>query len=187
MGSEATLSAGIAVVHHKEDLRLALDAVRGAEKRAKKSGRDALALAVWRRSGEHPGALLGWNFILAMERWTTAFGEGASDRWTYHLRAELEALQGLPAAAMAAEIRRQVSRAEPETRRLFDPDSKGDGAGERLAKEFDDYRKWRTGKLHEEDERPKVKKGQTNEHAIALADFVTLCQSASFLARGREQ
>ena len=38
MGPRATLSAGLAVVHYKEDLRFALDEARKAEKRAKKRG-----------------------------------------------------------------------------------------------------------------------------------------------------
>src|SRR5207249_2516274 len=42
MGPKATLSAGLAIVHSKEDLRFALEQVRRAERQAKDAGRDAL-------------------------------------------------------------------------------------------------------------------------------------------------
>ncbi|MCR4413895.1 MAG: type III-B CRISPR-associated protein Cas10/Cmr2, partial [Thermoguttaceae bacterium] len=57
MGSRATVSAGLAIVHYKADLRFALRQARDAEKAAKKAGRDALQIAVCRRSGEHATAL----------------------------------------------------------------------------------------------------------------------------------
>ena len=50
MGNRATLSAGIAFVHFMEDLRLALDAARQAEKAAKNDGRNRLTLHFMRRS-----------------------------------------------------------------------------------------------------------------------------------------
>ena len=50
MGLSATISAGIAVVHIKEDLRFALHTLRGAERKAKAlTGKNALALTVCRR------------------------------------------------------------------------------------------------------------------------------------------
>jgi CRISPR-associated protein Cmr2 len=58
MGSKASVSGGLAVVHYKEDLRFALAEARGAEKKSKSGGRNALGLAVCRRSGEHSFALL---------------------------------------------------------------------------------------------------------------------------------
>ena len=109
MGSRATLSAGIAVVHYQEDLRFALEQARAAEKAAKNSGRDALELRVLRRSGEHAAALCPWDFVPTVEALVQAFLQkdgksgiptekesGASDRWAYHLRAELETLRALP-------------------------------------------------------------------------------------------
>jgi hypothetical protein len=60
MGPQATLSAGIAVVHHKEDLRVALGLARQAESTAKRQGRDRLHLFIARRSGEHAGETLFW-------------------------------------------------------------------------------------------------------------------------------
>ena len=112
MGNRATLSAGIAFVHFMEDLRLALDAARGAEHVAKESGRDWLTLRFMRRSGEHSEAGLSWEHTAWFQQWVGIFASGATDRWTYRLRQEVPTLQGstLPAAAVGAEIRRLVDR-----------------------------------------------------------------------------
>jgi CRISPR-associated protein Cmr2 len=61
MGPNATLSAGIAVVHHKEDLRAALELARKAERSAKRAGRNRLHLFIARRSGERSGVDLAWT------------------------------------------------------------------------------------------------------------------------------
>lgn len=178
MGPRATLSAGLAVVHYKEDLRFALQAARDAEKRAKAAGKDLLELVVCRRSGGHGSGPVPWDMIPAAERLAEAFAGGASDRWTYHLRAEQEILGALPAEAIRAEIRRVVNRAEDDTRRRLVPD--GDAAGH-LAGLFDRYR----AALSSPD-RQAARSGRAYGDADALRDFVTLCQGASFLARGRE-
>src|SRR5262249_23515978 len=115
----ATVSAGLAVVHYKEDLRFALDTARRAEKAAKGAGRDLLQITVCRRSGEHSLALCPWDFVDTVKEWVEAFRAGASDRWAYHLAAELPTLEGLEPLAMAAEIKRQVNRAEERTRLLL--------------------------------------------------------------------
>src|SRR5262249_30102780 len=68
LDGHGSISAGVAVVHYKEDLRFALEQARTAEKAAKRVGKthgdpsikDALALSVCRRSGEHTIAVLGW-------------------------------------------------------------------------------------------------------------------------------
>ena len=109
--SPPTVSAGLAVVHYKEDLRFALACARGAEKAAKAAGRNALAVAVCRRSGEHSQAICEWPFVKSLSRWTTGF-QKASDRWAYHLAGELPTLRGLPVEAMKAELRRVLGRAE---------------------------------------------------------------------------
>ena len=48
----ATLSAGLAIVHCQEDLRIAIEEARKAEQEAKHSGRDGLCLRIARRSGD---------------------------------------------------------------------------------------------------------------------------------------
>lgn len=180
MGDRATLSAGLAVVHYKEDLRFALQAARQAEKAAKSAGRDALQIVVCRRSGEHASALCPWSFTVTVEGWVNAFlsrdGQpGASDRWLYHLRQELETLQGLPHAAMRAELRRQLGRADEATRQRLAP--------EELANAFDTYRRAQRPDCPDGQPRGSRFKGD----ADTLTQFITLCQSASFLARGRDE
>jgi CRISPR-associated protein Cmr2 len=167
MGGRATLSAGLAVVHYKEDLRSALDWAREAERRAKQAGKDALGVTVCRRSGEHAFALCPWDFAAAVAGWVDHFRAGASDRWAYHLAADLPTLEGLDAPAHQAEVRRQLGRAEEPTRRRFPPAA--------LARTLAEYHAAVRG-------RPGLETaGQ------AFRAFVTLCQSASFLARGRDQ
>ena len=184
MGPRATLSAGLAVVHYKEDLRFALDEARKAEKRAKNAGRDALEIAVCRRSGEHATALCPWDFAHHVDRWVQCFSEQASDRWAYHLRGELETLRGLNVGAMRAEIGRQIGRGEEKTKHAFLPDA---------VSAFDEYRQ----SFLSDQRRPKneafvakfpVREEQDRElTGHALESFITLCQSASFLAQGRDQ
>lgn len=185
MGRKATLSAGLAVVHYKEDLRFALEQARLAEKAAKSAGRNALQIAVCRRSGERATALCPWDFAETIDRWVNAFlpqsgAPGASDRWAYHLRAELDTLRGLPVEAMRAEIKRQLGRAEEPTRRRLslekDPQKAAEKAAEELAATFDIYREAKTPAG------PRFK-----SDGEALTQFIALCQSASFLARGRDE
>ncbi len=175
-GLPATVSAGLAVVHYKEDLRSALNAARRAEKQAKASGRNALVITVCRRSGEHTSALCPWEFVTPVAGWVQAFlpqdgSPGASDRWSYHLYGELPTLSGLVPEAMRAEISRQVNRAEKATRSRLG--GKNADAGSIVASQFDDYLE--------------LVAQRGLKAATAVTGFVTLCQTASFLARGRDE
>jgi CRISPR-associated protein Cmr2 len=166
-GQPLTLSAGLAVAHYKEDLRFVLGEAHAAEKQAKTLGRNALFVRVCRRSGEHSGALCPWGFVEQLIAWEEAFRKGASDRWAYHLKRDLETLQGLDAPAVDALVRRQVGRAEERTSRLLGGPEGVEGALH-LYRELDATR---------EPPRPESDR---------IADFVTLCQTASFLAREKE-
>jgi CRISPR-associated protein Cmr2 len=161
MGSRATISGGLVVVHAMDDLRLALQDARRAEKLAKEAGKDALTITIRRRSGEHTSAVCPWVFVPTVDHWAQQFRSGASDRWTYHLHMERSSLADLPVEAMQAEIRRQIMRAEEPTPRLLPPAS--------IAGAFESFRS-RFGTAGE-----------------ALAGFLTLCHTASFLARGRDR
>ena len=182
MGADASMSAGVALVHYKEDLRDALAMARAAERRAKgreggcdapalaraaergvKAGRDRVALVTARRSGEVAQAVCPWPFVPWVDKLRRAFAGGASDRWTYRLRAESAALASgvLPRAAVRSEIGRLVNRGA------------NDGGGGSLADldvpgMFDTYGNGRTDDTSED----------------VLRDFTTLCQAASFMARG---
>lgn len=187
MGPEATLSAGIAVVHYKEDLRFALHAARSAEEAAKRSGRNACVLKIYRRSGKHSSVLCSWNMVQQVEKWMNAFENGASDRWTYRIQAEMPALSGLPLEAMKAELKRQVNRAERKTRELFG-ETGNKSAGQLLCDLFEEYL---------ENRKAQTEKTAGNRPTFSdpvrppgpgdfFMDFIVLVQSASFLAERRD-
>ena len=164
MGNVASMSGGIAIIHYHEDLRLALETARVGEDRAKQAGRDLLDVITVRRSGETAKALCPWPSSRWLDELRREFVAGASDRWTYRLRAELPALGSnmLPPAARRAEIRRVVDHGAT--------DDGGRVGGATVAGAFEHYSELRHG-------------GRDVE---LLADFVTLCQSASFMARRRD-
>ena len=173
MGPQATLSGGMAVVHHKHDLRQALNTARQAEKMAKRYGRNALMIAVCRRSGQRDTVLCPWDSVKQMEKLMDAFRQGASDRFAYHLAAETSVLSKLDIAAQRAEISRLLGRSEKESRRLITGHTESKAAGAVLVEFFDAYvaaLRNRPG-MHAED---------------GLENFVALLQTASFLARGRD-
>lgn len=167
MGPEASMSAGVALVHFKEDLREALQQAHSAEKQAKDAGRDLLALTVVRRSGETSKAICPWPSASWLENLRDAFAKGASNRWTYKLRSELPTLSfdQMPRDAQKAEIRRLIDRGGEN--------SGGVISGEKIAAAFQDYC-----------EHPDRRKDAARNKF--LQDFVTLCQSAAFIARGRD-
>ncbi|MCI0721012.1 MAG: type III-B CRISPR-associated protein Cas10/Cmr2 [Acidobacteria bacterium] len=171
MGSRATLSGGLVVVHAKDDLRLALQDTRHAERKAKESGKDAMVITIRRRSGEHTSALCPWHFAPIVDKWTTAFRARASDRWAYRLYAYRQTLAGLPVEAIRAEMRRQISRSEEPTPNLIRPEDFTAG--------FDEFRE-----SSFEIDNKQVRR--FNSTAAALEQFLTLCHTASFLARGRD-
>lgn len=174
MGPRATSSCGIAVIHYKEDLRFALQQARRAEKAAKRAGRNLLQIAICRRSGEHTSVLCPWDFVPTVERWVQAFLKGASDRWTYRLRAELKTLAAISREAVRAELSRLVERSEQSTKDLLS-ESENISAGQMLVRQFDDYLSQLLAPPRSLDEEQ------------AMEGFVHLCQAASFLARGRTE
>lgn len=164
MGDHASMSAGLAVVHYHEDLRTALETAREAERRAKNEGRDRLALVTARRSGETATAICPWSCLPWFDKLRARFASGASDRWAYRLRAELPVLASgqLPLSAVQAEISRLVDRGKEE--------SEDEGPrGEEAADAFRRYRESR---------------GESTHGGEVLCEFVTLVQSATFMARG---
>ena len=89
MGPKCSLSAGVAVAHHKAPLADTLRAARQALEGAKDSGRDALGLALLKRSGEHSRQAFSWrvkagNGVLRvvdlLMRATEAFSKNLSPR-----------------------------------------------------------------------------------------------------------
>ena len=163
MGDGASMSAGLAVVHYHEDLRTALETARDAERRAKNGGRDRLALVTARRSGETATAICPWSCLPWFDKLRARFASGASNRWVYRLRAELPVLSSgqLPLSAVQAEIRRLVDRGKEESE---DEGPRGEDAA-------DAFRRYRDA-------------CGESEQGEVLREFVTLVQSATFMARG---
>ena len=130
------------------------------------SGRDAFQLSIFRRSGEHSTVGCNWSFLQELVELTVAFRDGASDRWAYHLRAELPILEGLDEHAFGLEMGRLLARSDEATKARF------------------------TGRLPQAFRRYCIDYGERfgrEKRGDCLRDFVTLCQSASFLARGRDE
>lgn len=174
MGTRATISGAVALVHHKEDMRSALEWVRAEAKRAKRGKRDMLRVCVARRSGEHTSVPLPWTMLEEVQAWVAAFELGATDRWAYHLRALTHALSDLPDEAFLAELRRQMQRREDRPR---EDDAL---ATDRVVKAGGTY-------LALMRERADLTRNAHAAHAQAREDFVILAQTASFLARGRDR
>lgn len=178
MGPKATLSGGLAIVHYKSDLRLALEEARLSEKSAKRKGKNAIEIKAARRSGQHTRFLCPWGYAGRFNQFVTVFLGGASDRFAYHLAEEAATLCALPFAAQCAAIRRQVQRSEKETQSIIMQKVEGGAdkatAGNVVADAFEEY-------LHLLSDH-KLDPGET-----PLGLFVTLLQTASFLARGRDQ
>jgi CRISPR-associated protein Cmr2 len=172
----ATISGGLVVAHYKEDLRFVLEQARDAEKKAKAAGRNALQVTVCRRSGEHSTALVPWGFVRTVAGWVDGFLEkGASDRWAYKLRGDLPVI-GEDRDMFRLELGRQLGRAEDGTRVRFPAAGLRAQFGDYLGRFLDpDRQAWRLRQR---------KKAATDGEAIT--DFVTLLQTASFLARGRD-
>lgn len=154
MGRKATLSAGIAFVHYKYDLRAAIADARETEKNSKEKGRNRLTLRFVRRSGERPEIGLNWELAPWLQRAVDAFAGGASDRWVYHLRREQQTLQALPPDAVGSEVRRIVSRSAE------------------YAHEDIDFAKWWDNFCSVMDSKD-----------ASVADFTRLCLGAAFVAR----
>lgn len=203
----ATLSAGIAIVHYKEDLRYALSTANAAQKVAKKqAGRDCIGLAVCKRSGDHTtvplplGAIgLADKFADLVRSFIGKTGEvgkadPATDRWAMALRPMMPALSGQADSAMAlAELRRQLRRADDARGTKGKDGQPGELEGlvlpnaEAYIQEVE--RRWSEQKIDRIDMPSDSVRGRKADAnwAAAFELFIQLCLSASFMARGRDQ
>jgi CRISPR-associated protein Cmr2 len=111
-----TNSAGIAVVHHRYPLDAALRAAWEAEKKAKKmQSKDAVAVAVLRRSGERAEMRSRWEGVehrfAQLCQW---FSDGAlSSRFAYDVADSARRLEGLT-GPFQAELKRLFRRHRDE-------------------------------------------------------------------------
>ncbi len=173
-GPGASVSAGIAVVHYRFELRAALRAARQAERSANRAGRDLLQLAICGRSAQQTAVYCPWDFVDRLSRWLDAFAAGASDRWAYVFAAELPALAALPQRAVEAELARLVSRSHELTRSALAGPAGREAAAE-LAGALRDY-------LEQLDP---ARRGLPRTEAIE--QFCLLVQAAAFLAWAERQ
>ena len=88
------MSAGIAIVHEKEDLRQAISEARGAEAEAKRAGKNACGVRIARRSGDTTHVVAPWT---TLREWMDLASDlvGLSDRWVHHLVSEQPTLRQL--------------------------------------------------------------------------------------------
>lgn len=64
-----TFSAGLAIAHYKMPLHFVLEKVREMEKKAKNAGRNRLAFAALKHSGEGHEAIVEWDLQLKDQKW----------------------------------------------------------------------------------------------------------------------
>lgn len=175
-----TASAGLAIVHHKADLREALAAARRAEKAAKEAGRDRLGIAVVRRSSGETMTVTRWEHVPRLMKLAEEFRKGKTDRWAYGVHAMLVRLAGRdPRPGANGE---GVGCAPDNLAELMRAELKRSLASSEKAPE---------GVLELWDElvagEPKDKPGAETKADKAAADALALMLAMSFLARGREE
>lgn len=183
----ASISGGIAVMHYKEDLRYALQVVRDAERLAKnidqgpRHGGDrqksAVSITVCRHSGEHTSFVIGWQQADRFQELIRLFQEeNVSDRWAYKLMETSPILGSLSEEAIASELDRTVARTEGSNPLQLST------LKSHLSAFWNEYYQEMTG--HGRNWHASNNGSSVNNVAI-LNNFVTLCRSASFMARGR--
>jgi CRISPR-associated protein Cmr2 len=109
----ATLSAGVALAHHLDDLQRVLEWARQAERAAKRV-RNALAVALHPRSGEAITAVVQWEEFSVWHLWIDAFRKGVARGFPYELHAlarDYESIQ-IPPETLKAEAQRVLERKE---------------------------------------------------------------------------
>ncbi|MDZ7816539.1 MAG: type III-B CRISPR-associated protein Cas10/Cmr2 [Planctomycetota bacterium] len=154
MGSKATASAGLAIVHYKEALSFALNIARGAEKDAKMAGRNRLAISVVTGSGEEK-TVVPWKTARTLQSYLDAFsdtgdGKGAvSNRWVYklaqeaaRLKPECDSDEKTDAKVAASLIKYYVGRMDKDHRQRLDAiftDAEDKKVGDKVVDHFEEF------------------------------------------------
>ncbi|MBE7444601.1 MAG: type III-B CRISPR-associated protein Cas10/Cmr2 [Planctomycetia bacterium] len=121
MGTSATASMGVSIVHHSYDLSKALQETRDAEKKAKNEyGRNAFCISLNKRSGGAETFGAKWYYpndgyfevlpVLGALIEAFADDKGISPKFAYDFKAEIFGLQVLPEGALGFEIKRIALR-----------------------------------------------------------------------------
>ena len=181
-----TSSAGIVVSHYKFPLLDAMEEAEKAEKMAKNSGRNCMALKIIRHSGIQTTSVIPWKCVDYMENFIRDFQNGVTDRWSYHAVAEWKLINpGLS----------EDGKSDPETDginvcKIMDSEVmrliRRSDMDEQIMKNM--ITRWNKITRFLEFEIPQgKKKNATNPKILAIDNALNLIQSASFLARGREE
>lgn len=178
----ATLSAGLVIVHYKEDLRYSLSLARDAEKKAKSAGRDCMYLGVCKGSGGLEGAIVPWNYVPVIKDMVDGFVGGASNGWAYQLRQESEIIQTIDRGksdheVCCLEIARVFNRTEKRTKELLTK-TDNQNAGLQIACSFKNKDETGYADLIEK---------RYPKYFSSYQDWITLMLTTSFLARGRDR
>ncbi|HDQ72524.1 MAG TPA: type III-B CRISPR-associated protein Cas10/Cmr2 [Chloroflexi bacterium] len=145
---EATISAGIALVHHRHPLDSALRAAREAQYAAKQiEGKDALCVYALKRSGEPVSVRAKWEYdgigvVTMIERIRKEFGGPLSSRFAFEVHTEARSLaltrsaHTVPCEALESELRRLLTRhLDPKKVAVSEGEKPGD-AVRRVAREL---------------------------------------------------
>ena len=170
----ATISMGLAMVHHHLDLRVAIQAARDAETTAKRQGRNAFAFSVVRRHGDTTTALMPWGErgevgLAHLSHSVAKLLWNHSDRWLHRLIAEKTTLNHLAADDATRPMIGQ---------RLKAVMAHGDNPKAVTDTIMDLWASLRDPKHHP----PCV----SHDHQSDLPNFLALMQNLSFLARDLE-
>ena len=115
-GGPPTASAGLAIAHYKENLRLALETARAAEAASKNRGRNRLSLSILGRAGNAAPLTLSWDQVHLLEGLHRDFksseGRDVTDRWAYHFRAFLDAIGDTATSPAEPGAARDIRKAE---------------------------------------------------------------------------
>lgn len=145
---KATISAGIALVHHRHPLDSALRAAREAQYAAKQiEGKDALCVYALKRSGEPVRVRAKWEYdgigvVTMIERIRKEFGGPLSSRFAFEVHTEARSLaltrsaHTVPREALESELRRLLTRhLDPKKVAVSEGEKPGD-AVQRVAREL---------------------------------------------------
>jgi len=88
-----TMSAGLFIVHYKHPLYDALDKARALEKRAKDSGRDAIAVGYMKKSDSYRESIFSWQLLeeeAFLKLYRSFTNKEASKRLIFHVLDEID-------------------------------------------------------------------------------------------------
>ena len=124
---------------------------------------NALAIAVCRHSGEHSQFVMSFSNATSYDELVIEFQNKMTDRWTYKLR---QIASMLPDEAGVSELNRLLGRIEGSTK-----------------EQANAFRELVQNLWVEHKQQLTQRNWSTKE---ILSNFITLCQSAAFMARGKE-